>query len=284
MENETWIPTHLVPPGGMKAWAEPNPKSPPMVSLAGGIEIEVIERKGSWARVYNGSEFCGWVDDRLLQRRPRFRPTHQVPAIGLRAWASPDPSSGVIASLAPGSLVQLTKRRGSWSKVRASNGWVGWVDHRLLEGGDPAVITAGDQYAGEREYRLRWTRMGGLLGGIAAIVAAFLRWEPALATDPSTAFGISLSFLLSYNNADGGPALGLLLLVLGAVGAASAFLPVPAWIPRLAGAGVLALGTVYLAQVLRIAYDLDAVGDYLDFVGVGPFAAIGAAIAILSSD
>ena len=268
----------------MKAWAEPNPKSPPSVSLAGGVEVEVVERKGSWARIYNGSEFYGWVDDRLLQRRPRFRPTHQVPAIGLRAWATPDPKGGVIASLAPGSLVQLLKRRGNWSKVRASNGWVGWVDQRLLEGADPVELAAADEGPGERRVRLRGARVGGALGGIAALVAALQAWEPSSVADPANAFGVSFSFLLSYTNTDGGPALGLLLLLLGTVAVAAAFLPVPAGIPRLAGGAVLLIGAAYLGQVLRIAYDFDAVGDYLDFVGIGPFIAIGAGIAILSSD
>lgn len=61
-----------------------------------------------------------------------FQPTHQVPAAGLAAWAEPDPSKPAIATLAPGTQLQVVEQNGAWSRVLGSNGWTGWVDGRLL--------------------------------------------------------------------------------------------------------------------------------------------------------
>jgi hypothetical protein len=65
-----WQPTHLVPDGGMAAWAAPNLTSAPMVSLGGFLELVVIERVGDWARVAAVNGWSGWVDGRrLIPRR-----------------------------------------------------------------------------------------------------------------------------------------------------------------------------------------------------------------------
>jgi hypothetical protein len=59
-------------------------------------------------------------------------PTHTVPPQGLRAWASPDPAGPVVANLAPGLPVQVAEVRGAWARVVCSNGWVGWIDGRII--------------------------------------------------------------------------------------------------------------------------------------------------------
>lgn len=57
---------------------------------------------------------------------------HIVPAGGLAAWASPDPSAQPIAQLAQGVRVSITQQDGAWAHVQAENGWTGWVDARRL--------------------------------------------------------------------------------------------------------------------------------------------------------
>ncbi|HYL71907.1 MAG TPA: SH3 domain-containing protein, partial [Candidatus Dormibacteraeota bacterium] len=59
-------------------------------------------------------------------------PTHSVPPQGLRAWAAPDPAGPVVANLAPGLPIQVAEVRGAWARVICSNGWVGWIDGRLI--------------------------------------------------------------------------------------------------------------------------------------------------------
>ncbi len=63
-----WAPTHIVPPTGMAAWVVPDPNSPPMVGLAGGVQLSILEQQGAWARVMGSNGWTGWVDGRLLVR------------------------------------------------------------------------------------------------------------------------------------------------------------------------------------------------------------------------
>jgi RsiW-degrading membrane proteinase PrsW (M82 family) len=60
-----------------------------------------------------------------------FAPNHYVPPEGLPSWAVPDPA-GTVTPLAGGLPLQVDNRLGDWAHVRASNGWVGWVDGRRL--------------------------------------------------------------------------------------------------------------------------------------------------------
>jgi RsiW-degrading membrane proteinase PrsW (M82 family) len=60
-----------------------------------------------------------------------FAPTHLVPPEGLPSWAAPDPS-GPSTPLAGALELQLLQQLADWAQVRASNGWVGWVDARRL--------------------------------------------------------------------------------------------------------------------------------------------------------
>jgi len=64
-----WIPTHLVPPGGMAAWDAPDPSRPPMAHLPERIELVVEAGVGAWAQVRAVNGWRGWVDGRLLYRR-----------------------------------------------------------------------------------------------------------------------------------------------------------------------------------------------------------------------
>jgi protease PrsW len=65
-----WLPTHLVPVEGMAAWAAPDPTRAPMVSLAGRLELVVVERAGDWAHVAAVNGWNGWVDSRRLVPGP----------------------------------------------------------------------------------------------------------------------------------------------------------------------------------------------------------------------
>jgi len=60
-----------------------------------------------------------------------FVPTMRVPPEGLTSWAKPDPN-GPSTPLAGGLVVAEANRADDWVQVRASNGWVGWVDGRRL--------------------------------------------------------------------------------------------------------------------------------------------------------
>jgi RsiW-degrading membrane proteinase PrsW (M82 family) len=64
--HPAWRPTHLVPDGGIAAWAAPDPARAPTVGLGAGLELIVLERAGAWARVAAVNGWSGWVDGRRL--------------------------------------------------------------------------------------------------------------------------------------------------------------------------------------------------------------------------
>jgi protease PrsW len=64
-----WAPTHLVPPGGMAAWAAPDPSQAPIANLAERLELVVESRAGAWALVRAVNGWRGWVDGRRLVDR-----------------------------------------------------------------------------------------------------------------------------------------------------------------------------------------------------------------------
>lgn len=63
---------------------------------------------------------------------PVWRATNMVPPTGMAAWGIPDGVAPPLAQLAAGTELELVSQRGAWAEVRASNGWIGWVDSRLL--------------------------------------------------------------------------------------------------------------------------------------------------------
>ncbi|MEI7745600.1 MAG: SH3 domain-containing protein, partial [Chloroflexota bacterium] len=65
----TWSPAAEVPAGGMAAWAAPDPTQQPVVNLSAGLDLEVAERRGDWARVVAVNGWTGWVDARRLVPR-----------------------------------------------------------------------------------------------------------------------------------------------------------------------------------------------------------------------
>lgn len=65
----SFVATHLVPPGGMPAWAQPDPAAEPVATLAGGVELRVVGETGAWARVVAANGWEGWVDGRILLAR-----------------------------------------------------------------------------------------------------------------------------------------------------------------------------------------------------------------------
>jgi uncharacterized membrane protein YhaH (DUF805 family) len=60
-----------------------------------------------------------------------FAPTVRVPPEGMASWPTADPA-GPVTPLAAGLHLAVLHRVDDWAQVRASNGWVGWVDARRL--------------------------------------------------------------------------------------------------------------------------------------------------------
>jgi SH3-like domain-containing protein len=162
------------------------------------------------------------------QAAPRFVPTHVVPAGGVVAWPTPDPTGVPGITVAPGVELAVVEGRGLWSHVVSANGWEGWVDSRLLVPAAPHVpgpVMAGPAVTapvtrdagatkGAAELGVGWRTVLGL---VVVILSSFLPWltdnlgENAVS---ESAWGIPLSFLLDGHGPDVDIAWVLLLVAL----------------------------------------------------------------------
>lgn len=158
-----FAPTHVVPSGGLLAWAAPNAAQAAVATLDPGLDVVLLEqRDDGWAHVICSNGWSAWVDGRRLGALSRqdapnhpdatlaapivpptpptttagqtaWAPTHVVPAGGLSAWQAPDPASAPTATMEPGLAVRLLDQRDDgWAHVACSNGWTAWVDGRRL--------------------------------------------------------------------------------------------------------------------------------------------------------
>jgi SH3-like domain-containing protein len=62
-----WLPTHLVPDGGMSAWASPDPRGVPVARIDPRVELQLLERSGKWAHVVCKNGWSAWVDGRAIE-------------------------------------------------------------------------------------------------------------------------------------------------------------------------------------------------------------------------
>ncbi|MGW8360484.1 YrhB domain-containing protein [Streptomyces wedmorensis] len=62
-----WRPTHLVPEGGMPAWAEPDPAGEPVARIDAGVELQLLERAGDRVHIVCNNGWSAWVDGRAVE-------------------------------------------------------------------------------------------------------------------------------------------------------------------------------------------------------------------------
>jgi hypothetical protein len=58
--------SHVVPAGGLRAWAEPDGSQAPVRTLDAGTPVRVLESRGDWAHVETADGWRAWVDGRSL--------------------------------------------------------------------------------------------------------------------------------------------------------------------------------------------------------------------------
>jgi len=298
----TFVPTHEVPAGGMRAWAKPDPQLTPIAELAARVQLRVDETRGAWAKVTGENGWTGWVDARRLAAltgavqpaaaRPAVQPepvtqplptvplrpaaavwkaTHEVPAAGLSAWEQPNPQLQPVTTLAARVQLRVDEMRGAWAKVTAENGWSGWVDGRQLKkkGAGGAMSMGG-----------LTLRPLPLIAGVLLIVSTFIDWIQASVVAPVglNSWDIPLPFLWDYNSGAGFD-LGWLPMLLG-VGALVVGV-VPTKVRAYSAVtGLLAIvaAVVFMIQLTRWAsfYFGASFGDTLqNAVSVGPYLALG---------
>lgn len=73
----SWSATHTAPEAGLQAWSAPDAGQPPVATVDPGLELQVLESRGAWARIVCSNGWEAWVDGRLLV-------AHDVPAPSAR--------------------------------------------------------------------------------------------------------------------------------------------------------------------------------------------------------
>jgi len=304
-------PTHEVPAGGMSAWARPDPSLQPMARLEARVQLRADETRGAWARVTGSNGWTGWVDARRLAplggalvtpaataapvvttpavtaptpvvtapMTAVWQATSQVPAGGLPAWATPDPSQAPVAQLAERIQLRVEETLGAWARVSAENGWSGWVDGRRLAGFARGAAAGG---AGAVALGGLKIRPLPIIGGIALIVATFLNW---LQMGSSNGFNIGLPFLWGgWEHGGDGPDLGIFTLIIGIGALLLAVLPrTSAPVIRLLGLIAVVIAVVFAIQVMLWAGDMGggAADAFSDGMSYAPYVALGGGILML---
>ena len=65
-----FVPTHVVPDGGLSAWDRPDAQAPPGPPLGGRLPVMVFERSGDWAHIRCSNGWEAWTDGRALVEDP----------------------------------------------------------------------------------------------------------------------------------------------------------------------------------------------------------------------
>lgn len=64
-----YTPTHEIPAGGLPAWQQPDGSQPPVTTLAGGLDVQLVEMRGQWANILCSNGWQGWIDGARLMAR-----------------------------------------------------------------------------------------------------------------------------------------------------------------------------------------------------------------------
>jgi hypothetical protein len=206
-----------------------------------------------------------------------FSPTHEVPPGGMSAWARPDPSLPAAAHLEARVQLRVDETRGAWARVTGSNGWSGWVDARRLAG-----LGGGGMALGGLALRPL-----PLIGAVVLIVATFLPWlRSTLFTPSANGWDLGLPILWNITNPGDQPRIGLILLIVGIIALAGAFVP-KGGRGVAAAMGVLGvvIGGLYLIQVIRLFGQPPisaGAGDTLGHaIGFAPWIALAGGVLLL---
>lgn len=129
MGEHRFTPTHEVPPGGLATWSRPDAGVAPSHRLESELPVQLLEESHGWGRVRCHNSWEAWVDAAALVPigAPPFRPTFAVPPEGLDANESPDPSGATVIHLDADLPVEVVGVHGDRLRLRAANGWEGWV-------------------------------------------------------------------------------------------------------------------------------------------------------------
>ena len=103
--------------------------------LGSGFPLKVLKRKGQWIRVQDFEGTIGWVNKRIVNKRP-----HMIVKVHKKSKKRVNVRSGagsrnrIVAKAHYGVVFQTLKQRNGWVKGQHEKGVTGWVKRSLLWG------------------------------------------------------------------------------------------------------------------------------------------------------
>jgi hypothetical protein len=198
---------------------------------------------------------------------PHHGEVRHVPAGGIPVFAGPDRTPGPVAELAAGTEVIVVGRRPPWVHIHAPDDLDVWVDGIELagvaKGAAPAAPRPGPDvhapatplHTSVVEKQRSPIRLGtgpvvGALGGIVAIVGAALPWVQSVGPlHEHDAFGVSWHALNGWDQAaKPGVELGLVLVVLAAIGVLVSMVAGGGIVRRILGFVLVVMCVVFVLQ------------------------------------
>ncbi|MFF7726859.1 hypothetical protein [Streptomyces sp. NPDC008001] len=79
-DTGVFLPTHVVPPGGLATWTAPD-GAVPTAPLDPLLPVRLVERRGDWGYVRCTNGWAAWTDSRLLVPLPQGPPAAGGPPV-----------------------------------------------------------------------------------------------------------------------------------------------------------------------------------------------------------
>ncbi len=107
----------------------PGTNFPVYMELFKGYPLQVIQTKGDWIQVRDFEDDKGWIFNKLVV------PGNTVIINGKKSInmrAKPSTSGTVVATVDRGVVLTKVSTQGKWTKVKHSQGTMGWIYNPLL--------------------------------------------------------------------------------------------------------------------------------------------------------
>lgn len=188
-----FVGTHVVPGGGLAAWAMPEASQPPTNTVAAGLPVRVLAHNGAWAEIECSNGWRAWVDGNRLVA------ASEAPArVSVGAALSRRTRLGVLAAAGAALVVVSTfmpwftfgsVHFDAWDvPLRYLVAGTGGTDG--IKSGIPLLVPAVAAIAALARWSMpRWVALA--LGGVATNAAAFALAR-ALRPEPHPSLGIGV--------------------------------------------------------------------------------------------
>jgi len=291
--------THVAPREGLQVWRQPDPAGQVISQVQGGVQLQLLERRGAWARVAFSNGWSGWVDGRRIVEvggpppaaptQPQPRPTQPQPVQPRPTQPQPiQPQPRLDAPPARGP--SLRKREPSPFEpldMPALQAPVRPTEAKPVPEPEPVPEPAPARPSPPSRFPALPT-IGNvqitpaLIGAAGVLLGTILSWI-RIEGARSNAYDVPLAFLWDYKaGSDGGLKVGLLLLALAIFVGVFSVLPGQVAARRALGGVAIGVAVLYTIQLQRL---LSAAGDaapsLLSALGFGVLVTVASGVGIV---